>query len=43
MTVPASAALAPMRRLATDRAAAHGALNVGLVVTVTPRIPLTCG
>ena len=37
MTVPALAALAPMRRLATDRAAAHGALNVGLVVTVTPR------
>lgn len=40
MTVPASAALVPMRRLATDRAAAHGALNVGLVVTVTPRIPV---
>jgi AAA domain-containing protein len=40
MTVPASAALVPMRRLATDRATARGALNVGLVVTVTPRVPL---
>ena len=40
MTVPASAALVPMRRLATDRAAARGALNVGLVVTVTPRVLL---
>ncbi len=40
MTVPASAALAPMRRLATDRAAAQGALNVGLVVTVTPQVLL---
>ena len=36
MTVPAPAALVPMRRLATDLAAARGALNVGLVVTVTP-------
>ena len=40
MTVPASAALVPMRRLDTDLAAARGALNVGLVVTVTPRVTL---
>jgi hypothetical protein len=40
MTVPASAALAPMRRLDTDLAAARGALNVGLVVTVMPRARL---
>jgi hypothetical protein len=40
MTVPASAALVPMRRLDTDLAAARGALNVGLVVTVTPRARL---
>ena len=37
ITVPALAALAPMRRLANELAAARGALNVGLVVTVTPR------
>jgi hypothetical protein len=39
MTVPASAALVPMRRLATDRAAARGALNVGLVVMAPSRDP----
>ena len=44
MAVPAPAALVPMRRLATDLAAARGALNVGLVVTVTPTVSLsTCG
>ena len=38
ITVPALSALAPMRRLDTELAAARGALNVGLVVTVTPAI-----
>jgi hypothetical protein len=38
--VPAPEALAPMRKLAADLAGARGALNVGLVVTVTPRAPL---
>ncbi|MEO7275230.1 MAG: AAA family ATPase [Vicinamibacterales bacterium] len=37
IAVPAAAALIPMRRLATELAGARGALNVGLVVTVTPR------
>jgi energy-coupling factor transporter ATP-binding protein EcfA2 len=40
ITVPESAALVPMRRLDTDLAAARGALNVGLFVTVTPRVPV---
>ena len=38
--VPAPEALAPMRALAANLAGARGALNVGLVVTVTPRAPL---
>jgi energy-coupling factor transporter ATP-binding protein EcfA2 len=37
ITVPASGALAPMRRLATELAAARGALDVGFVVTVSPK------
>jgi hypothetical protein len=37
ITVPPSNALGPMRRLAHDLAAARGALDVGLVVTVTPK------
>jgi hypothetical protein len=37
IAVPSADALAPMRRLATDLAGAYGALNVGLVVTVTPQ------
>jgi hypothetical protein len=40
IAVPDIAALAPMRRLATDIARARGALDVGLVVTVTPERPL---
>ena len=40
MTVPAPAALVPMRRLDADLAAARGALNVGLVVTITPHAVL---
>ena len=36
LTVPASEALAPLRKLSTDLAAARGALDVGIVVTVTP-------
>ena len=37
ITVPVPAALAPMRKLATDLAAARGALDVGFVMTVTPK------
>lgn len=37
ITVPAHAALGPMRRLATELAAARGALDVGFVVTVSPK------
>ena len=37
ITVPPSSALGPMRRLAHDLAAARGALDVGLVVMVTPK------
>ena len=37
IVVPEVAALAPMNRLANDLAAARGALNVGLVVTVVPQ------
>jgi AAA domain len=40
LTVPLPAALGPMRRLATERAAARGALDVGFVVTVTPKTRL---
>ena len=40
ITVPAPGALVPMRKLATDLASARGALEVGLVVTVTPHRPL---
>ena len=37
ITVPITGALGPMRKLATDLAAARGALDVGFVVTVTPK------
>jgi len=37
ITVPLPAALAPMRKLATDLAAAQGALDVGFVMTVAPK------
>jgi len=37
ITVPRPGALVPMRKLATDVAAARAGLNVGLVVTVTPK------
>jgi len=37
ITVPVPGALGPMRKLATDLAAARAALDVGLVVTVTPK------
>lgn len=37
ITVPPSSALVPMRRLAQDLAAARGALDVGFVVSVTPK------
>ena len=40
IVVPAADALGLMRRLANDLAAARGALNVGLVVTVTPNRPI---
>jgi hypothetical protein len=36
MTVPIPGALGPMRRLASELAAARGALDVGLVVTLSP-------
>jgi chromosome segregation ATPase len=37
ITVPPPSALGPMRQLANELAAARGALDVGLVVTVTPK------
>ena len=37
ITVPIPGALVPMRRLATELAAARGALDVGFVVTVSPK------
>jgi AAA domain-containing protein len=37
ITVPIPGALGPMHKLATDLAAARGALDVGFVVTVTPK------
>ena len=40
ITVPAHGALGPMRKLATDLAAARGALDVGFVVTVSPKSSL---
>ena len=40
ITVPAADVLGPMRRLANDLAGARGALNVGLIVTVTPSRPI---
>jgi len=40
IAIPAADALGPMRRLGNDLAAARGALNVGLVVTVTPSRPI---
>ena len=40
ITVPLPATLTPLRKLATDLAAARGALDVGFVMTVTPKGPL---
>jgi hypothetical protein len=40
IAIPTLDALTPMRRLANDLAGARGALNVGLVVTVTPKRPV---
>lgn len=40
IAIPAADALGPMRRLGNDLAGARGALNVGLVVTVTPSRPI---
>ncbi len=40
IAVPAADAVGPLRRLANDLAGARGALNVGLVVTVTPDRPV---
>jgi energy-coupling factor transporter ATP-binding protein EcfA2 len=40
ISVPAPAALTSAQRLATDLAGARGALNVGLVVTITPNRPV---
>jgi hypothetical protein len=40
IVVPAADTLNPMRQLANDFAGARGALNVGLVVTVTPNRPI---
>jgi hypothetical protein len=40
IAVPAANAFGRMRQLAIDLAGAHGALNVGLVVTVTPSRPI---
>jgi hypothetical protein len=40
VVVPLTGALAPMRRLATELATARGALEVGLVVTVSPNAAL---
>ena len=40
ITAPVPGALAPMRKLATELAAAHGALDVGFVMTVTPKVRL---
>ena len=40
IVVPAADTLGPMRRLGNDLAGARGALNVGLVVTVTPSRPI---
>ncbi len=40
ITVPTPGALGPMRKLATELAAARGALDVGFVVTVSPKARL---
>jgi hypothetical protein len=40
IALPPADVLGPMRRLANDLAGARGALNVGLVVTVTPARPI---
>jgi DNA repair exonuclease SbcCD ATPase subunit len=40
IVIPAADALGPMRRLDSELAGARGALNVGLVVTVTPNRPI---
>jgi DNA repair exonuclease SbcCD ATPase subunit len=40
ITVPAPGALGPMRKLSRELAAARGALDVGFVVTVTPKARL---
>lgn len=41
LTVPPPGTLAAMRKLETELASARGALNVGLVMTVTPTVPLS--
>ena len=43
LLVPLPEALRPMRKLSTELAAARGALNVGLVVMVSPRFRLDLG
>jgi len=40
MKLPPPTAIAPMRRLAHELAAAHGALSVGLAVAIEPVKPL---
>ena len=40
LAVPSPGALAPMRRLATELATARGALDIGFVVTVSPKARL---
>jgi hypothetical protein len=40
ITVPLPSALGPMRQLANELAAAQGALDVGLLATVTPKLPI---
>jgi chromosome segregation ATPase len=40
LRIPTADALTGMRRVATDLAKARGALDVGLLVTITPRRPL---
>jgi hypothetical protein len=41
ITVPPPVTLAALRKLETELASARGALNVGLVMTVTPTVPLS--
>jgi chromosome segregation ATPase len=40
ITVPPPSALGPMRQLANELAAARGALDVGLLATVMPKLPI---